>query len=195
MLSLSSASTFFCVADVSEALWVWDVVEPTRMRWGGQEGDIHAAAVPHCLLWLPCRYRHTNSPRLPISYAEIPEYEEGYSCYNCFLSLWVAGWVCSKQNKLSGSVRCGIFPSRPILVMSRKYCSDVMAPSLHVLIWFLSQLWPFNVSVSLWLSCSSQDTQHGCGESDAHPLTFRDLRRKTLIGKFGVGCWIAKEEF
>lgn len=46
-MSLSCASTFFCVVDVSEALWVWDIVECSRMRWGRQEGDIHTAAVLH----------------------------------------------------------------------------------------------------------------------------------------------------
>lgn len=49
-----------------KSLWMWDMVERRRrMRWGGQEDDIHTAAVLHCLVWLPYTLLYTDTQPTP----------------------------------------------------------------------------------------------------------------------------------
>lgn len=120
----------------------------------------------------------------PVSYNEIPEYEELLIASS---PSQVVGSICCRWNKLCVSVRSGIHPCRHTLVISREHCWGFTTLSLQVFIWFLSHLWPFTVNDSLWLSCSSQETHYACGWVPTHPLTFRDLRKKDLGGKFDMG--------
>lgn len=63
--------------------------------------------------------------------------------------------------------------------MSRECCWGSITPSLHVLVWFPSQLSLFTVSDRLWLSSSSQETQYACSVSEC---VSSDLQRSEEEG-------------